>query len=77
MKFHKHRKVEVNKYKMKICSICGKIMIGRNLARHLKKHSEDNMRLSKHSESYANKYKKKVCSICGKAIKAGNLDRHL
>ena len=74
MKFHKHKKVEVSKYKMKICSICGKIMKSGNLARHLKKHSEDNARLSK---SHANKYKMKICPICGKNMINGNLARHL
>ena len=44
MKFHKHRKVEVEKYKMKICSICGKIMKSGNLARHLKMHEKNSHR---------------------------------
>ena len=74
MKFHKHKKVEVSKYKMKICSICGKIMKSGNLARHLKKHSEDNTRLSK---SDTNKYKMKICAICGKNMISGHLARHL
>ena len=40
MKLHKHSKVYVQKYNMKICPICNKAMIYTNLTRHMRTHAK-------------------------------------
>ena len=40
IRYHTHTKVQVKKYKMKICSICKKVLIAGNIARHLRVHAK-------------------------------------
>ena len=74
MKFHKHRKVEVEKYKMKICSICGKIMKSGNLARHLKIHGKRNVVDEIKAAQKENEEKLENGKLIEEYIKTENID---